>query len=291
MDTPIPENEYVPMALLEKYIEQYPEDVEKVYNIIKDQTPDMHRRTVIHDNPGEEHLNKLREFHNTPPGVPIDNHTDGCLFCKKSWVSTQEQAKMTLLCGHSYHTYCSYLDQYNEDYTQCLVEGCNIDTWSCIRTIARNNEKTKESIENVLIKSYKKNKGFKAHVKELKSDISNVSKAISSVHALMKQEHNEVVHKHLYSINEIQADLNNVSMKVKESEQMARYKEVIRKYRRNAALMNRKYHLSFRDLNRNNILKCSWNLRRVVERHRNPFSYYRSTIRIRIGKKVWKDPL
>jgi hypothetical protein len=288
------ENEIIQLPTLERYIEKYPEDAEKWLEFIKeDELPNI--QTTLRRTPPvalEDDLLKFyKEFHNTRADNPISSHTDGCLLCKKSWESTQDIPRSTLLCGHSYHTICSCIDQYDDDRVICSVEGCTINSWDYVRNIIRTKEVTVTRAENILLDSYVKRKDFKQELKGLKGAMKQVVGAHKLVLKLSQDKKKELLHKHIFTVNQIQRDINDSVTDIRNSQQMNEYKNKIKNYRKTAGSMFRKYHVGFRDLYRRGLLRCSWKIRWVLERHRNPFSFYRHGFRLRVGKKIWKDPL
>ena len=155
----------------------------------------------------------------------------------------------------------------------------------------RNRQENREGVEDILIKSYKKNTDFNNELKGLKKSVAEVQKNHTAVLSLMSSTRNEVLHKHIHNINHFQDDLNQGVKSVKESEQMASYRKSVRVFRKKSGIMFRTYHLSFREMYKRNLLSCPWRIRWVLERHGNPFSYRRLGFRIYPGKKRWKDPL
>jgi len=289
------ENEIIQLPTLERYIEKYPEDAEKWLEFIKEdvgienpENPEIVRQRGPLD---DDLLKFYKEFHNTRADNPIDNHSDGCLFCKKSWESTVDIPKSTLLCGHSYHTICTFIDQYADDRIICPVEGCTVNSWDYVRTIIRDKEVTVRRAENILLDSYVKRHDFKEDLKELKGAIRGVSSSHNSVLKLAANKKNELIHRHIFAINQIQREINDSVTLVRNSEEMKLYNTKIKNYRKKASSMFRKYHVSFRDLYRRELIRAPWRLRWVLERHRSPFSFYRFGFRLRVGKKIWKDPL
>lgn len=287
------ENEIIQLPTLERYIEKYPEDTEKWLEFIKEDkiTDEINKRAQQRLPLDQDLLTLYKIFHNTRADNPINNHNDACLFCKKSWESTKEIPKTTLLCGHSYHTICMYIGQYDDDRLNCAVEDCTIHTWDYVRAIIMANEVTVTRAENILLDSYVKRNDFKQDLKGLKGAVREVAISHNSVMQLAKDKKDELIHTHIFAINQIQREMNDSISFVRNSEQMNDYKTKIRNYRKKASSMFRKYHVSFRDLYRRSLLKCSWRLRWVLERHRNPFPFYKFGFRFRVGKKQWKDPL
>lgn len=291
----VPKNEFISLDTLEKYIERYPEDTEKWLEFVKDPAEDIlerRKRTSYPNIDINEEIYKIyEELHNIEAQKPIEHFTDGCLFCKKSWLATDGVPTITLICGHKFHTVCSMIDQYNGDATRCIVPDCDIDTWDYVRKIVRSKEKVKSKCENILLQSIEKRKDFKDDLKDLKQHVANVSSKYSSVRGMIAAGRKEFIHKHLYSLNQIQNDLNEGVKYIRESEKMHKYKESVKNYRKKASMLFRKYHVSFRELTQRGLLRTTWRLRHILERHGSPFSYYRMGIRMYPGKKIWKDTL
>lgn len=286
----IPENTFVSLDTLEKYIEKHPEDAEKWLEFIK--VPEKPRRISVGIPEVNQDLLKIHnDIYTIEPEVPVTHYNDGCLFCKKSWASTEGVPTITLICGHKFHTICSMIDQYEVDYTRCIVDECDINTWDYVRKIIKNKNKTVEITENILLESFKKRKDFKEDLKELKKIISEVSGSHVAIRGLIKAGKNEFIHKHLYTLNQMQSEMNDGVKFINSSEQMDKYNKALRLYRKKAALMFRKYHVSYRELREQGLVKTSWHLRWVLERHRTSFHYYKLGFRMYPHKKVWKDPL
>lgn len=294
MDIP-PKNEFVSIDILENYIEKYPEDAEKWLEFIKDPAEDevtRRRRTSYPNMDVNAEIYKIHsELHTIEAEKPIDHYNDGCLFCKKSWVSTEGVPTITLICGHKFHTVCSMIDQYNADVTRCIVDGCDINTWDYVRKIVRSKEKVTLKAENILFESIEKRKDFKDDLKELKKYVSNVSAKHSAVRSMIDNGRKLFVHKHLYSLNQMQNDLNEGVKQIRDCEEMHNYKKSVREYRKKANALFRKYHISFRELSQRGLISASWRVRWILERHRSAFTYYRMGVRMYPGKKAWKDTL
>ncbi len=291
-----PKNQFVSIDILSEFIELHPEDAEKWLEFIRDpaeeQTGKIRRRRYLGDIDTTNEIYKTHEdLHNVESEVPIEHYNDGCLFCKKSWVSTDGVPTLTLICGHKFHTLCSMLDQYNNDTSRCIVDDCDISTWDYVRKIIRSKEKIKEKAENILLDAYSKRSDFKADLKEIKENISTVSKNHGAVAKLITDGKKEFIHKHLYTLNQMQTELNNSVKYIRESEEMDKYKQSVRHYRKKANHLFRKYHLSFRELRERGLIRTSWRLRWVLERHRTAFTYYKLGIRMYPGKKIWNDTL
>jgi len=291
----VPKNEFISLNTLETYIEKYPEDAEKWVEFIQpleDQDKTKLRRTrYIRDDLNEDLYKLNSDLHNIETDAPIEHYNDGCLFCKKSWSATDGVPTTTMICGHKFHTICSMIDQYNGDITRCIVEDCDINTWDYVRKIVRSKEKVKEKVENILLSAYQKRDDFKKDIKELKKDISLVTSAHNKVGSMITNAKKDFVHKHLYTINQLQNDINENVKYVKESEEMNTYKNAVKGYRKKASYIFRKYHMSFRELRERGILRTSWRLRWILERHRSAFTYYKMGLRVYPGKKTWRDTL
>ncbi|NDB83900.1 MAG: hypothetical protein EB127_14430 [Alphaproteobacteria bacterium] len=297
----LPETNSISLDTLEKYIERHPEDAEKWLEFIRDPAENAilygnqgERRRWIRREVGEineELYNKCLDLHSVPSEVPVEHYRDGCLLCKKSWTSTEDVPTTTFICGHKFHTTCTMVNQYYNDTFRCGVEGCDIDTWDYVRKIVRSKEKAISKVENILIDSYRKRKDFKQDVNELNNTISSSNASHTAVRKLIEQGRKEFIHKHLYSINQMQNDLNQGMEFIRNSEEMDKYKKSVRVYRKKANYIFRKYHISSRELRERNILRMPWRLRWVLERHRNAFSYYKMGFRLYPGKKQMKDPL
>ena len=292
----VPKNEFISLTTLETYIEKYPEDAEKWVEFIRpteeEEEGKLRRSRIYINDELNEDLYKLNsDLHNIESDVPIEHHNDGCLFCKKSWVSTEGVPTLTLICGHKFHTICAMIDQYNGDTTRCMVEDCDISTWDYVRKIIRSKEKVKEKTENILLSAYQARPDFKKDIKEMKENISSVTAAHNKVSSMISSAKKDFVHKHIYTINQLQNDINGNIKYVKESEEMNVYKNAVKKYRKKASHVFRKYHMSFRELRERGILRTSWRLRWVLERHRSAFTYYKMGVRIYPGKKTWRDTL
>jgi hypothetical protein len=283
----VPKKQFISLDTLETYIERYPEDAEKWLEFIKE--PEGEPITGHAQDELDNEIYKLNL--NIESDVPIEHYNDGCLFCKKSWASTDGVPTMTLICGHKFHTLCSMVDQYNGDTIRCIVDDCDIDTWAYVRKIVRSKEKVKEKATNILLEAYQKRTDFKADLKDLKENISTVTRNHGAVAKLIADGKKEFIHKHWYTLNQMQADLNEGVKYIKESEKMEKYTSSVREYRKKAGNMFRKYHMSFRELRERGLVRTGWRLRWVLERHRSAFSYYKLGFRMFPGKKIWKDYL
>jgi len=297
-----PNTNNISLDILEKYIERYPEDTEKWLDFIRDPAEDVllrpennlygeRRVRQVGEELNEELYKKYSDLQNVASEVPIDNYRDGCLFCKKSWASTEDVPTTTFICGHKFHTTCTMVHQYYNDAFRCGVEECDIDTWEYVRKIVRSKEKSITKVENILIDSYRKRKDFKQDVNDLNNTISSSNASHTAVRKLIEQGRKEFIHKHLYSINQMQNDLNEGVEFVRNSQEMDNYKKSVRAYRKKATYIFRKYHISSRELRERNIIRMGWRVRWVLERHRTAFSFYKMGLKLYPGRKPYKDPL
>ena len=223
-----PNTNNISLDILEKYIERYPEDTEKWLDFIRDPAEDVllrpenylvgqRRVRQVGGELNEELYKKYSDLQNVVSEVPIENYRDGCLFCKKSWASTQGVPTMTHICGHTYHTLCAYVDQINNDVPTCIVEGCDINSWDYAKDLIESKNVIKTDTENILFESYKKRADFKQDIKDLKTHVSSVVSAYTKVNSLMSLARKELIHKHIHTINHIQDDLNLTVKTVKQS--------------------------------------------------------------------------
>lgn len=294
MDIP-PTNQFVSLEKMESFIEKYPEDADKWLEFLddsKDVNPIYpYKRRIRKAEDLNQELMKEQSEILEKPEIPITHFSEGCLFCKKSWSITTEVPTTTLICGHKFHTICFMFNYYHNDNVQCIIDECDINTWDYVKQIGKIKRKNMESAENILYNSITKRKDFKEDLKDMQNHISEITRKHSAVRKTLVDARNELIHKHVFSINQIQKDMNEMVTTVKSSEQMNSYKESLRLYRKKAKNIFRKYHLSFRDLERRKKLKVSWRLRWILDRHRESFGFYKLGIRVYPGKKLWNDPL
>jgi hypothetical protein len=294
MDIP-PTNKFVSLEKMEAFIEKYPEDAEKWLEFLDDtkerDTIYPYRRRIRRaEDLNQEILKQESEImENTE--VPITHFSEGCLFCRKSWTLTTDVPTTTLICGHKFHTICFMYNYYHNDTVQCIIDECDINTWDYVKQIGKVKRKNLETAENILFNSIVKRKDFKDDLKDFKLQIADITKKHKAVRETLDGARKELINKHLFSINQIQTDINQMVTVVKSSEQMDSYKASLRIYRKKAKNIFRKYHLSFRDLERRKKLRVSWRLRWILERHRESFGFYKLGLRLSPGKKTWKDPL
>jgi hypothetical protein len=123
----------------------------------------------------------------------------------------------------------------------------------------------------------------------MKRQISNCTKAFRLVNKKQKSEKNEMMKKHIFSIRQIQTDMNAAVKNLSNSDEASNCMKEVKAYRRIERDIFRKYHLSLRDLMRKKIVKrMDWRVRSVLERHRRILPYnYKFGVRIYPGSKKW----
>ena len=293
--------DHIPISLLEKYIEKYPEDVEKWLEFINIQEP---QNTVLNNLRGEilqeQLLNSNMEVftqHTSEEGAvqpEVINHETGCVICNKLWSITETIPRCTMLCGHTFHTVCILNFIYSNDNSTCGIENCSVNTYDYIREIHRRKRENKETIEGILIKSLinekSKKSGFNGDLKLLKKYISNYKSLRQKIYTAEKIKRKELIHKHLYSLNNINQDMNNSLKDLRTSGLFLEFRRSLKQYRKHAAYVYRRYHLSLKDLIDNKLIKTSWGTRWELQRHR-PFIFSKLKIRLFPGSKPFKDPI
>lgn len=223
----------------------------------------------------------------TPPKI----QTEICGKCNKTWASTSNQPTITLLCGHTYHTLCHMVYEYEDNSRTCTAELCEDSTWSITRDISRRRrQNTVDKVDELLEDTLKK-KAFNSDLKILRSSIRAVLSSHNLVQKEFKNVKNQLIHRHIHTINQIQTELNTGINNVRKGDEVKNYKAALRRYRKNAASIFRKYHVSFRDLSNRKIIKVGWRMRWVLERHRSGISGWKYGFRIYPGKKIMKDPI
>jgi len=282
--------------ILYEYIDKYPEDAPKWVEYFNSKKGESHT-TVRHRRRyySQAALDPIIQSMNFPIEVDTSveiTHEIGCLHCKKTWAETPRMAITELLCGHKYHTICVFLFYHNNDLTNCLVDSCDsINIISIVNRISTLRNRRNNDIEEVLTDAILKNKEFQRDLKLMKKQVTLVKRSIGRYHKKSENLRNKLLKKHLHSINYIQSDMNEATKEVASTEERKNIRSSVSKYRRTAASMFRKYHVTFRDLCRKNMIRADWRLRHVLERHGSVFSSYRFGIRITPGKKMWRDPV
>jgi hypothetical protein len=283
-------NEHFNLTILEEYIEEYPEDAEKWLEFLqkKDekiletgiQNTRQPSNTMVTPDIGEDlECNLPADFENV------------CIKCKRTWASTPEHLTTTLLCGHKYHTACWFLHSY-EDTDHCIFEGCGQSTYGYIRELCRRRERMRVDTVSVLTDAVCSRREFKFDIKKMKRQISNCTKAFRLVNKKQQSEKNELMKKHIFTIRQIQTDMNTAVKNLSTSQEATNCTKEVKAYRRIERDIFRKYHLSLRDLMRKKIVKrMDWRVRSVLERHRRILPYnYKFGIRVYPGSKKWTVP-
>lgn len=276
-------NEHFNLTTLESYIEEHPEDAEKWLEFLQEKDklqyirPTRDANTMITLDVGEDlECNLPSDFENV------------CIKCKRTWATTCEHPTTTLLCGHKYHTTCWFLNAY-ENSEECLFEGCGQSTYSHIREIARRRERMRVETLSVLTNTIYNKREFKFDIKKMKRQISSFSKVFKRIVLKQKEEKNKLMKKHIYSVRQIQSDMNETVSNLSKSEEQRDCLKQLRSYRRIEREIFRKYHLSLRDIIRRKLIKSmSWRMRSILERHGRMFIHrYKFGIRIYPGSKKW----
>jgi hypothetical protein len=130
---------------------------------------------------------------------------------------------------------------------------------------------------------------FKFDIKRLKRHISSCMKSFKKVRSKEKEEKKNLMKKHIFSIRQIQCDMNATVKGLNTSNERNECYKDVRAYRRVEREIFTKYHLSLRDLVRRKIIRrMDWRVRSVLERHgRINAGRFRFGIRIYPGSKKW----
>jgi hypothetical protein len=284
-------NEYFNLTVLEQYIEQHPEDADKWLVFLEkkdDKLLDFTKKRMRSPPSNTMVTPELDE--DLECNLPAD-YENVCIKCKRTWASTPEHFTTTLLCGHKYHTACWCLHTY-EDTDNCIFEGCGQSTYGYIRDLSRRRERMRVDTVSVLTEALSSKRGFKFDIMKMKRQIRNCTITFKKFKEKEKLERNIMMKKHIFSIRQIQSDMNNAIKGLsKSAERKVCFKE-IQAYRRIEREIFRKYHLSLRDLLRKKIIKnMDWRVRSMLERHARINSWgYRFGIRIYPGSKKWTLP-
>jgi hypothetical protein len=266
----------VAKVFLYEYLNAHPEDHEKISEFLNKLRDTVDMTTVLEDY--------------TPP-LEVDL-TGSCRLCKKTWESTPNAVKSTLLCGHTYHTSCTMIYKYDDGETGCIVDGCNIDEWRVIRNL-RNNRVPQADIDvrGQLIRNLLNRADFKTDLQALKKSIAKVRKCKGSFNRFHKKSRAEFIHTHVHDIRAIQKSLNIHYNGLNTCSEAKVLNSSIRKYRRFARDIFTRYHVSLRDLIDKRVIKMKWDLRSILERHGRHINRWRSAVKIQPGMNPWKDPL
>ena len=194
----------------------------------------------------------------------------------------------TLLCGHKYHTACWFLQAY-EDTDHCIFEGCGQSTYGYIRGLSRRRENMRVDTVSVLTDAVCSKREFKFDIKKMKRQISSCIRSFRKFKLKEKEGKNNLMKKHIFSIRQIQSDMNAEVRNLSKSAETTECLKEVRAYRRIEREVFRKYHLSLRDLMRKKIIRrMDWRVRSILERHgRINAGRYRFGIRIYPGSKKW----
>jgi hypothetical protein len=280
------------IELITKYIIKYPEDAIKWIEFMDDTKKSFDSIPTIY--PSNTFIQEIK-VPSIIDNIEITEETVNilCPYCKNRLDYDETIPKITLLCGHTYHTVCfQLLEHYHDQRLHCIISGCSIDTYSSIYRIVQLRRKLSNVVEDVFISSQLDRKDFKQDLKGLKKDISLVRNSVSNLKNKEKNIRKNIIHKHIHEIRQIQNDINiGSSILLKKSNEYKECKNNIRLYRRKAAAIYRKYHISLRDIIDQNLIKMNWRIRSILERHGQPTSKYRFGIRITPGKNPWKDNL
>ena len=225
-----------------------------------------------------------------PPNPGADGHDHTCSLCERSYESTAGYPIQTLICGHRYHTICYYIYQDSEIRT-CPKETCEFPIWQTLRTVSRKIEQEQVDEVDEFLEETIRLSDFKKDLKVFKSTIRDVTKSHIIMQKKYKTAHDQFIHTHLYTINQLQSDLNRAISNVKTTDEIKHYKAALNMYRRSERSMFRKYNVTFRDLRRREIVNVSWRLRWILERHRASFSTWRYILKIKPGAKPFRDPI
>jgi len=281
-------NEQFNLTTLEEYIEEYPEDAEKWLKFLeKSDDKLLYFTRVRMANPPSNTLVIPDMGEDLECNLPAD-FENVCIKCKRTWASTSEHLTTTLLCGHKYHTACWFLHAF-EDTDHCIFEGCNQSTYGYISDLSRRRERMRTDTVSILTDAVCTKREFKFDLRRLKRNISSFTKAFRKLNLKEKEEKKKIMKKHIYSLREIQNDMNIAVNNASKSEEKKACSKELLAYRRIERDIFRKYHLTLRDLVKRKILKrVDWRIRSVLERHaRIMASKYRFGIRIYPGSKKW----
>jgi hypothetical protein len=218
--------------------------------------------------------------------------SDTCGLCKKTWESTPDVVTTTLLCGHTYHTICQALHEYEDDtFKNCPDEMCEYSGHRIIRDISRKRRQIEDDKVDEIVKENVQKPSFTKDIKLMRTSIRAVTLAHGDVHRAFRNFKKELVHKHIHTINQIQSEMNAGLANIRNGEEVKKYKSSLSAYRKMAAFIFRNYHMSFRDLQNMKIIDVAWRVRWILERYRGGTTSWRYAIRISPGKKLWKDPI
>jgi len=266
----------VAKVFLYEYLNAHPEDHEKISEFLNKMRDTVDMATILED---------------YVPPVQSDL-VDACRLCKKTWESTPNAVKTTLLCGHTYHTSCRMIYNYEDGENRCMVEGCNIDEWRVLRNLRQNRAHQNDiDVRGQLIRNLMGRADFMRDLQGLKKSIGKVRKVKASFNKFTKKSRAEFIHRHIHDIRAIQNSLNIHYKGLSRCSEGKDLSSSIRKYRVLANHIFRRYHVSLRDLIEKRVIKMNWELRSILERHGRHISKWRHGVRIMPGQKIWRDTL
>lgn len=287
--------EIPPNTMVYDYADKYPEDIPKLLDFFESKRLEHaeKREQIARAMRQPENKDRSTEICNLHRKNTLENLTadittteEGCLLCSKSWESTKDLPKIELLCNHIYHTTC-YLNFY-EPYGTCAQDGCGINSMRLAQRISENNKQVNESVTEVLLTRLSDDAEFKKHVKAYKATVRDVSKSIVLYNRSVRFKHKQLIQKHIFSIKQIQQDMNESYASLRDTEEASNCNKAVRKSRAYARKIYEKYHISLRDMRRQGLVRMPWYLRSLLEHHRQLNSpRYNFRIRIKPGNKKW----
>lgn len=274
--------------MIENYIIQHPEDSLKWLDYMESLKNPFKGISIIH--PTNEQIDRV-QVPTILEDIELTEESANvlCPYCKNRLDADETIPKMTLLCGHTYHTICFQLfEHYNDATLRCLLPDCHKSMYNIIYRISRTQRKLMDRVEDVFIEAQAQRSDFKVDLKGIKKQIASTSKKYTALHNKQKEIRKSIIDKHIYEIRAIQRDINNASsVLIKSSDEYKDCIKSVRVYRKMSALIYRKYHLSLREMINLKLIKMNWRLRSVLERHGNVISKYKFGIRIFPGCNKW----
>lgn len=226
-----------------------------------------------------------------PPTLTgADGHDPTCSLCERLFETTPGYPTHTLLCGHRYHTMCYFIHQ-DSAIRSCPSTTCEFPIWDTFRNVTRRIDQERIDQVDEALEETVRSENFKKGLKGFKASIRDVTKAHKTVLDAYTMAYNQFIHRHLYTINQLQSELNTAISSVKSSDDIKAYKKSLTAYRKQERSMFRTYGVTLRELQRRRILNTSWRIRWILERHRASFSTWRYILRIKPGDKLWTDPI
>jgi hypothetical protein len=299
MDTKeeVPENEIVDsvvdtqrtLSILASYIEKHPEDAEKWLNFYKDGPNIPSKWERRRSRAGDLETDVCLKMY---PGDRLDIEFTGdnmCPHCKRTWESTVSHPTTTLFCGHLVHTMCWILSEYYyDDESRCGYPGCNLSTSHIASMVCRYLAKSVNKPNEVFLDAIVNREEFKSDLKLLKKRIATFNKHNSAFLINAKKIKNDLLEKHKYNLAQLQNDMNASVISVREDKNYIECRKALRQYRKVAADIFNKHHLSLRELKQRKLIKTNWRTTYILERHGRLYGSYRLGVRIYPGKKKWE---